>query len=65
MYDPTFEHEMASDRCEHVQVDRNTTIVSNQEQNQATQNNNLETSYKVVDVNIEDMVPEEFLIETY
>ncbi|XXG77629.1 hypothetical protein AAC387_Pa08g1746 [Persea americana] len=65
MYDPTVEDEIAFDRCEHAQVGRNTTIVSNKEQNRATQNKNLEPSYKAVDVNIEDtMVPKEYLIET-
>ncbi|XXG62980.1 hypothetical protein AAC387_Pa05g1260 [Persea americana] len=66
MYDPTVEDDIAPDRCEHAQMGRNTTIVFNKEQNQATQNKNLEPSYKAVDVNIEDaMVPEEYLIETY
>ncbi|XXG53748.1 hypothetical protein AAC387_Pa03g1798 [Persea americana] len=66
MYAPTVEDEIASDRCEHAQVGRNTTTVSNKEQNQATQNKNLEPSYKAMDVNIEDtMVPEKYLIETY
>ena len=36
MYDPTVKDEIAFDRCEHAQVGRNTTTVSNKEQNQAT-----------------------------
>lgn len=45
MYDPAIEDKIEFNRHEHVQVDRNITSVSNQEQNRATRNNNLEPSY--------------------